>query len=98
MKLKRFSLILLILMMMLSMIPVNAEIGVDEPANGAKDYLSEASDYKPIVQSLIFRKQIKFENYKGKDQSGTLNFELVPDKKTKASYTHKQTGGVLKKK
>lgn len=93
MKLKRFSLILLILMMMLSIIPVNAEIGVDEPANGAKDYLSEASDYKPIVQSLIFRKQIKFENYKGKDQSGTLNFELVPDKKAKASYTHKQTGG-----
>lgn len=93
MKLKRFSLILLILIMMLAIIPVNAEIGVDEPANGAKDYLSEASDFKPIVQSLIFRKQIKFENYKGKDQSGTLNFELVPDKKAKASYTHKQTGG-----
>ena len=67
-------------MMMLSIIPINAEIGVDEPADGAKDFLSAASDYKPIVQSLIFRKQIKFENYKGKDQSGTLNFELVPEK------------------
>lgn len=93
MKLKRFSLILLILMMMLSIIPINAEIGVDEPTDGARDYLSQASDFKPVVQSLIFRKQIKFENYKGKDQSGTLNFELVPDKKAKASYTHKQTGG-----
>lgn len=93
MKLKRFSLILLVLMMMLSIIPINAEIGVDEPANGAKDYLSEASDFKPVVQSLIFRKQIKFENYKGKDQSGTLNFELVPDEKAKESYKHKENRG-----
>lgn len=93
MKLKRFSLILLILMMMLSIIPVNAEIGVDEPTDGAKDLLSAASDFKPVVQSLIFRKQIKFENYKGKDQSGTLNFELAPDEKAKESYKHKENRG-----
>lgn len=93
MKLKRFSLILLMFMMMLSIIPINAEIGVDEPADGAKDFLSAASDFKPVVQSLIFRKQIKFENYKGKDQSGTLNFELVPDEKAKKSYKHKENRG-----
>ena len=39
-----------------------------------------------IAQQAWFTKLIKFDNFKGKDISGTLNFELVSDQTARKKY------------
>ena len=69
MKFKKLSILIFSLILLIPAMKVDASIGKGNV------YCSET-----IAQQVWFTKLIKFDNFKGKDISGTPNFELVPDK------------------
>lgn len=75
MKFKKLSILIFSLILLVPAMKVDASIG------GSNVYCSEI-----IAQQAWFTKLIKFDNFKGKDISGTLNFELVPDKSASKKY------------
>lgn len=75
MKFKKLSILLFSLILLIPAMKVDASIGKGNV------YCSEI-----IAQQAWFTKLIKFDNFKGKDISGTLNFELVPDKTADKKY------------
>ena len=74
MKFKRLSLLLLIFIFAISVIPSSAMLS------------DNVHVHEFVAQQAWFTKLIKFDNFKGKDISGTLNFELMPDKNANAKY------------
>ena len=74
MKLKRLSLLLLIFIFVISVVPSSALLS------------DNVHVHEFVAQQAWFTKLIKFDNFRGKDISGTLNFELVPDKTANAKY------------
>ena len=74
MKFKRLSLLLLIFIFAISVVPSSAMLS------------DNVHVHEFVAQQAWFTKLIKFDNFKGKDISGTLNFELVPDKNANAKY------------
>lgn len=74
MKFKRLSLLLLIFIFTISVVPSSAMLS------------DNVHVHEFVAQQAWFTKLIKFDNFKGKDISGTLNFELVPDKNANAKY------------
>lgn len=75
MKFKKLSILIFSLILLFPAMKVDASIG------GGNVYCSEI-----IAQQAWFTKLIKFDNFKGKDISGTLNFELVPDQSASKKY------------
>lgn len=75
MKFKKLSILLFSLILLIPAMKVDASIGKGNV------YCSEI-----IAQQAWFTKLIKFDKLKGKDVSGTLNFELVPDKTASKKY------------
>lgn len=74
MKFKRLSLLLLIFIFAISVVPSSAMLS------------DNVHVHEFVAQQAWFTKLIKFDNFKGKDISGTLNFELMPDKNANAKY------------
>ena len=74
MKFKRLSLLLLIFIFAISVVPSSALLS------------DNVHVHEFVAQQAWFTKLIKFDNFKRKDISGTLNFELVPDKNANAKY------------
>ena len=68
-----------------------------EPGNGGKDLLSWKIDFGPgggglgIIDQVWYTKFIDMRGYKGRDISGTLHFELVPDTTANEEYTVKSS-------
>lgn len=93
MKMKKLSIIILTIILFIGILPVNAENEdkQDGPGNGAKVALYSNNIVAPmrVYQEMKFRKVIKLDGYKGKDISGILNFELVPDSKANLLYGDK---------
>lgn len=88
MKLKKIAIIVLTIFLSIGILPVNAEDVSDSPGNGYKYQLVSNNIFAPmrLLQEMKFRKVIKLDGYKGKNISGILNFELVPDKDTDLRY------------
>lgn len=93
MKIKKLSIIILTIILFIGILPVSAENNdkQDEPGGGAKVALYSNNIFAPmrVYQEMKFRKVIKLDGYKGKDISGILNFELVPDNKANLLYGDK---------
>lgn len=93
MKMKKLSIIILTIILFIGILPVNAENEdkQDMPGDGAKVALYSNNIFAPmrVYQEMKFRKIIKLDGYKGKDISGILNFELVPDNKANLLYGDK---------
>ncbi len=75
MKFKKFSILIFSLILLIPAVKVDAIVA---------DSNVDCSEI--IAQQAWFTKLIKFDNFKGKDISGTLNFELVPDKTASKKY------------
>lgn len=75
MKCKKLSILIFSLILLVPAMKVDASVATGNV------YCSEI-----IAQQAWFTKLIKFDNFKGKDISGTLNFELVPDKTASKKY------------
>ena len=93
MKIKKLSIIFLTIILFIGILPVNAENEdkQDMPGDGAKVALYSNNIFAPmrVYQEMKFRKVIKLDGYKGKDISGILNFELVPDNNANLLYGDK---------
>lgn len=93
MKIKKLSIIILTIILFIGILPVSAENKdkQDEPGDGAKVALYSNNIFAPmrVYQEMKFRKVIKLDGYKGKDISGILNFELLPDNKANLIYGDK---------
>ena len=93
MKIKKLSIIILTIILFIGILPVNAENvdKQDQPGGGAKAALYSNNIFAPmrVYQEMKFRKVIKLDGYKGKDISGVLNFELVPDNNANLIYGDK---------
>lgn len=74
MRLKRIPILFLTLILLIGVVPINAE-----PGNGAKDLLSDNIAFHPAFNSIRHEKYIEFDGYKGKEISGTLRFLVQPD-------------------
>lgn len=90
MKLKKLALIVLTIFLSIGILPVNAEDGSESPGDGYRNQLASNNIFAPmrLLQEMKFRKVIKLDGYKGKNISGILNFELVPDKDTDLRYNY----------